>query len=217
MRELAGSFGPVFWYASRALGLVAYVALTLELLLGLSASTGVLARRIGRGRLIELHRWLSALMLGAVGAHALVLLGDQTVRLSIVELLVPFTTSYRPFAVGLGVLGAYVMLVVHASFALRRWIGPRVWRRVHYLTFPLFAAATLHGLLAGSDARTWALRSVYVIATALVGAMTLHRILLVVLAPPARLASPGSARTGRPTSPPTPRSSPRDGGTSAST
>jgi len=27
-----------------------------------------------------------------------------------------------------------------------------VWRRTHYLSFPLFAVATVHGLTAGTDA-----------------------------------------------------------------
>lgn len=184
MRDLVASLGPVPWYVSRGLGVVAYVALTIEVLLGLSASTGVLARAIGRARLVELHRWLSALMLGAVAAHALVLLADGAVAFSIADLVVPFASSYRPLAVGLGVLAAYAVLVVHASFALRKWIGPRAWRKVHYLTFAVFVAATLHGLLAGSDARSLPARILYAAAATLVGAMTLQRIFLRLL--PAR-------------------------------
>ena len=47
------------------------------------------------------------------------------------------------------------MLVIYASFSLRRRIGVRNWRRLHYLTFGVFGAATVHGLAAGTD--RWAL------------------------------------------------------------
>ena len=114
--------------------------------------------------------------LGTMGAHALVLLGDQTVRLSVVQLLVPFTTEYRPFTVGLGVLGAYIALVVHLSFWLRKTLGPRAWRKLHYLTFALFTLATLHGMLAGSDAAAPIMTALYIGSTALVVALTFLRI-----------------------------------------
>lgn len=167
---------PVFWYASRALGVSAYVALTLEVLLGLSASTGVLDARLGRAAVIELHRWLSALVLASVGAHALVLLGDRAVDLGVLDLLVPFVGPYRPLATGLGVLGAWLLLLVHASFALRRRLGPRFWRALHAVTFPLFALATFHGLLAGSDRGWLGLRLLYLSAVGVVSALIFVRL-----------------------------------------
>ena len=45
-----------------------------------------------------------------------------------------------------------------SSFALRRRIGARAWRRLHWLTYGVFALATVHCLAAGTDsARPWAL------------------------------------------------------------
>ena len=43
------------------------------------------------------------------------------------------------------------MAVIYVSFSLRRRIGVRNWRRLHYLTFAVFGAATVHGLAAGTD------------------------------------------------------------------
>ena len=43
------------------------------------------------------------------------------------------------------------MVVIYVSFSLRRRIGVRNWRRLHYLTFAVFGAATVHGLAAGTD------------------------------------------------------------------
>jgi predicted ferric reductase len=189
----------MFWYLSRALGVVAYVALTLEVVLGLSASTGQLDRALGRARVIELHSWLSAVALGTLGGHAVVLLGDQTVKLSVLQVLVPFTTEYRPFAVGLGVVSAYLALVVHGSFWLRKRIGPRTWRKTHYVTFAVFTLATFHGLLAGSDAEAPAMRALFAGATGLVASLTFLRIVLYV----ARARFRGTERPSPPASAPT--------------
>ena len=48
--------------------------------------------------------------------------------------------------------------MIYVSFSLRRRIGTRVWRRLHWLTYLVFVLATMHGLAAGSDSdRPWAL------------------------------------------------------------
>jgi sulfoxide reductase heme-binding subunit YedZ len=74
------------------------------------------------------------------------------------------------------------MLLVYVSFPLRKRIGARAWRRLHWLTYAVFALATVHGLAAGSDTReTWAL-ALYGAATGAVLGATAWRILV----PPTR-------------------------------
>lgn len=171
-----GVLGPFLWLASRALGVAAYVALTLEVLLGLSASTALLDRSIPRSRLIELHRWLSAIGLSTLGLHALLLLGDPKAGLSLAEVLMPFRSSYRPFAVGLGILAGYLALVVHVSGWLRKHLGARRWRQLHALTFVLFVFATFHGILAGTDSAAFVMQGLYVGATSLVSCLVFLRL-----------------------------------------
>jgi methionine sulfoxide reductase heme-binding subunit len=43
------------------------------------------------------------------------------------------------------------MVLVYVSSALRRRIGVRAWRRLHWLTYAVFALATLHGLAELAD------------------------------------------------------------------
>ena len=70
----------------------------------------------------------------------------------------PGLVPYRPLWSAFGVLAAELMLLVYASSALRRRIGIRAWRRLHWLTYAVFALATVHGLAAGTDGgRPWAL------------------------------------------------------------
>ena len=87
---------------------------------GLLVATGVADRMIRRGASIQVHRWLPSVALALVAAHVLVLTVDRFMRFDLLDLLVPFLSSYRRDAIGLGVLAAYGALAVHASFGLRR-------------------------------------------------------------------------------------------------
>jgi methionine sulfoxide reductase heme-binding subunit len=168
--------GPSLWITSRAAGVTAFLALTLDVVFGLFVSTRAVDRLIPRARSVDIHRWLSAVALTMSAVHALALLGDRFVRFDVLDLLVPFLSSYRSVAVALGVLAAYGALLVHVSFSLRRRIGPKTWRKVHYLSFFVFAAALLHGLFAGSDARTPEMQALYVSSATLVGVLGLYRV-----------------------------------------
>lgn len=179
---LPRSDGPWLWVASRAAAIAAFVALTLEVAFGLAISTGAGDAWIGRGRAVDLHGWLSTVALVLIAGHALALLGDGAVRFDALDAVVPFASRYRPLAVGAGVLAAWLAIAVHASFGVRKRIGPRWWRRLHHATFGLFVLAVAHGLAAGSDGdRPW-MRGLYLGAVALVGGLTVARLAPVVMA-----------------------------------
>ena len=162
---------PTFWILARATGLTAYALLTLSMLAGLVLKSRPFGRALKAASVMDTHRFLSLLALGAVGLHALTLVLDSTVHIGLGALLVPGLSPYRPVAVGLGVAAAELMALVIASFSLRGRIGQRNWRRLHWATFGLFALATAHGLAAGTDSsRPWAfglyLGAVFAVATA---------------------------------------------------
>lgn len=169
---------PTFWLLARASGLTAYLLLSLSVLAGLAVKTRPFGKAVRPAAQTDTHRTLALLGLGMVALHGAALTLDQTVRIPAWALLVPFATGYRPVAVGVGVLAAELTLLVYASFSLRRRIGARAWRRLHYATYAVFAAATAHGLAAGSDsAQPWAF-ALYLGATAAVVAATAWRILV---------------------------------------
>lgn len=145
----ASGAGP--WLVSRAMGITAYVALSLEIALGLLVSTGAADRVLARAHTLAVHQWLSSVSLVLVGAHAITLLGDGFAALDVIDLAVPFVAEVRRLATALGVLAAYAMLGVHLSYAARGKIGARTWRRLHYGSFALYGLATAHGISAGSD------------------------------------------------------------------
>jgi predicted ferric reductase len=172
--KLAGSS---LWITSRAAGVTAFLALTLDVVFGLFVSTGAADRLIPRSRSVDVHRWLSTVAFTMTGVHALALLGDRFVRFDVLDVLVPFLSSYRAFAVALGVVAAYGAVLVHASFSWRRRIGAKTWRKLHYLSFVVFAAALLHGLFAGSDTSAPEMRALYISSATVVGALGLYRVL----------------------------------------
>ena len=107
--------------------------------------------------------------------HATALLLDRTVRMPVAGLFVPGSSPYRPVAVAFGVVAAELMALVVVSFSVRRLTGQKAWRLLHWSTYAIFALATAHGLLAGSDsAQPWA-RSLYLGAFAAVAFATAWR------------------------------------------
>ncbi len=139
------------WLVSRAIGLLAYVALSLDVIAGLLVSTRRGDRFVPRGQLVDLHTWLSPIALALVLAHGAVLVLDRYVRFDAVDVLVPFASSRWPVAVGVGVLAGYAMLIVHLSLGWRKRIGMTMWRRIHYLSFVAWVLATVHAIAVGTD------------------------------------------------------------------
>jgi methionine sulfoxide reductase heme-binding subunit len=166
---------PTFWLLARATGLAAYVLLTVSVLAGLVLKSRPFGTRIKPASATQLHRTLAMLSLGALALHGLTLVLDETVEIGIGALLVPGLAPYRPLWTGVGVLAGELMVLVYFSFALRKRIGMKNWRRLHWTTYGAFAGATAHGVMAGSDSsQPWAI-GLYLGAIGSVAAATAWR------------------------------------------
>jgi sulfoxide reductase heme-binding subunit YedZ len=185
---------PTFWLLARAGGLSAYILVTVAIVLGLCVKTRVLSR-VKPAVLVDLHRLLSLLGLSAVGLHITGLLLDANKPEPLVSYVVPGLMAYRPVWTGIGVATAELMIVIHLSFRYRSRIGARNWRRLHWATYLIFAAATTHGLLSGSDSGVPWGQAVYASALAVVIGLTTWRALTPSPAARARTA----ARAAQPT------------------
>ncbi len=171
------------WYISRGAGITAYLLLSATTLLGLAISTRLTDRWLSRAAVYALHEHLSWLALGFVGLHAGVLLVDTYQPFRLIDVLVPFASGYRPAAVALGIVGAYLMVLLVASFYLRARLGYRAWRVFHYSSFGLYVIATLHGVLAGDTGSTPWMAWLYLVSGTCVLLLTNYRILLPPRAP----------------------------------
>lgn len=147
---------PTFWLLARSSGFTAYVLLSTSALAGLVLKSRPFGRAVKASNVLDLHRFLALLGLGAVALHGATLVLDRTLRMPLTGLFLPGASPYRPVAVAVGVLSAELMMLLVVSFPLRRRIGQRTWRRLHWATYLVFALATAHGLFAGSDsAQPW--------------------------------------------------------------
>jgi sulfoxide reductase heme-binding subunit YedZ len=142
---------PATWYFARSAGIVAYLLLSSSVLLGVLLA-GKARTSWPRFAVEEIHRFLAILTGVFIVLHGGSLLLDSVVPIGLGQELVPFTSPYRPFAVGLGVTAMELIAAVGISNALRSRLPYGAWRKLHYLTLPAWLLASLHGMLSGTDA-----------------------------------------------------------------
>jgi len=142
---------PGVWYFARSAGIVAYLLLSSSVLLGVLMA-GKSSFTWPKFAVEEVHRFLAILTGVFIVLHGGSLLLDRVVPISLGQELVPFTSPYRPLAVGLGICAMELLAAVGITNALRTRLPYTTWRKLHYLTLPAWLLASLHGVLAGTDA-----------------------------------------------------------------
>jgi len=157
----AGSSIQLWWYVTRAAGIVAYLLLWFSMILGLAVTSKYLDGLLDRMFTYDFHQFISLLSLVFVGLHILVLSLDRYLPYSALQILVPFLSPYRPAWVGIGVLSFYAILLVTITFYLRKRIGMQAFRAIHVLSLLGYLGATLHGIYAGTDSVLPAMKLVY--------------------------------------------------------
>ncbi len=149
------------WYFSRSSGMVAYLLLAGSTIWGLLLSTKLIKDHVPAALSLGMHNVLSWLAIFLTSLHALVLLVDGYYTYTATNLLVPFTGPYKPGWVGLGIISFYLMVLTSLSFYMRKRIGQKMWRRLHYLTFATYLLATIHGVQAGTDSGNLGMQLIY--------------------------------------------------------
>ncbi len=140
------------WYIARSSGIVAWLLLSASVIWGLVISSRVLNKATTPGWLLDLHRFLGAVSLVLTAIHIAALVGDNYVHFGLVEILVPWASEWKSTAVAAGVVALYLLVAIEITSLLRARISRKLWRSVHYLSFPLYLLTTVHGLWAGTDA-----------------------------------------------------------------
>lgn len=131
---------------------------------------------IGRQALVfEIHRTTGTFGLSLALVHGFALVLDRYLTFDVWDIVVPFTSDYRPWQVALGVAALWMVLVIMLSTWFAGWIATRTWRRVHLLAYPAFGLAVAHGVFTGSDTVHWPTHVVYSLSVgAVLGAVFLR-------------------------------------------
>jgi methionine sulfoxide reductase heme-binding subunit len=172
----ASTVGPsAYWYLTRASGTVALVLLTASVLFGMVNVTRVSARRWPRFVIDGIHRRVSLLAVAFLVIHILTSVLDSFAPIGLLDAVIPFHGSYRPFWLGLGAVAFDLLLAVLITSLLRARVGYGTWRAIHWLAYACWPVAVLHGLGTGSDAKQWWLMLVVVgCVTAVLVALLVH-------------------------------------------
>ncbi len=164
------------WLFERLFAWLAYLAMAGSVIYGLLLSTRLLDVIAHRPVSFALHQDLAAIGVGLAGIHGVLLGLDHSVPFSLAQILVPGLAPHAPLAVAFGQVALYLAIIVVGSFYVRRHIGQRAWRTLHYLTFLAFLGATAHGIGAGTDSgASWA-QWIYLGSATIVWFLLIYRI-----------------------------------------
>ena len=178
----------LFWITSRAAGFAALVLASLAVSLGLLMSTKLL-----KGRTADLrtaHDTLALATIVAIVVHGVSLLGDSFLHPSILDISLPFVSSYKTIWTTLGIVGGWGLILLGLSYYARRWVGAVRWRKLHRFTALAWLLGLVHALGEGTDAgQVWFLAMVALVAVPALALLA------------TRLARSGGGATARPPAP----------------
>ncbi len=163
----------VFWFASRAFGIIAMILLGISVAVGLAMS-GRLTRRPGLpAKLKRFHESATLVTLGLIAAHAGLLLFDPYLRPGLAGITLPFALGYRPVFTGIGIIAGWLAAILGLSFYARKRIGVKTWRFMHRFTIVVYLLALGHFVGSGTDARSpWMIAMLTALTTPIVFAFT---------------------------------------------
>lgn len=141
----------VLWYLTRGTGVVTLVLLTLTVALGVANRQRLQTSRIPRFVIDAVHRNASLLAVMFLFVHIATTLLDNYVNVNLINVILPFTSSYKPLWLGLGAIAFDLLIAVALTSMLRRRIGYRAWRTTHWLAYLSWPVALVHGIGIGSD------------------------------------------------------------------
>jgi len=153
----------ILWYATRGAGIVTLILLSTVVVLGIIASMRTQTPGWPRFLTTGFHRNLALMTLVFLALHIVTAVVDPFTALGWNAALIPFSSSYRRFWLGLGVVTVYLLLAVAVTSLLRPVFGYQAWRAVHWLAYAMWPVAIIHGIGTGTDLRflwMWAIEAV---------------------------------------------------------
>lgn len=167
----------VWWLASRSMGAVAIVLVSLSVAFGLGLAGRLVRAPGGPARMKTLHEALAVSGLLAIVLHGLLLLPDPYLRPGLSGIALPFAMASQPVWTALGIVGGWLAAIVTLSFYVRRLIGVAVWRWLHRWTLAVYVLGLAHTLGSGTDAGATWLLAMLALSTAPVVFAGVHRLL----------------------------------------
>lgn len=184
------------WYSSRATGVVALTLLTAVVVLGIAVNRRGRLPGLPRFGVTSLHRSLALLAVSFIAVHVLTAIADPYVTIGLAAVILPFSSPYETFWLGLGTTAFDLILALVLTSLVRARIGRRAWRAVHWLAYACWPVAVVHGLGASPDLRSGWLLTLTIGLIGIVAVALAWRVIWAVTAtPPAERATLELTRT----------------------
>lgn len=142
----------LLWYTTRGAGAVSLVLLSAVVVLGILSVLRIQTAGWPRFLTVGLHRNLALMTLVFLALHIVTAVVDPFTHLGWLAAVVPFSSYYRTFWLGLGTIAFELLLAIVVTSLVRGLIGQVAWRLVHWLTYASWPVAVVHGVGTGTDA-----------------------------------------------------------------
>jgi sulfoxide reductase heme-binding subunit YedZ len=143
----------ILWYTTRGAGAVSLVLFSAVVVLGVLSTLRFETTSWPRFLTTGLHRNLSLMALVFLALHIVTAVVDPFTHLGWVAAIVPFSSYYRTFWLGLGVIAVELMIAITVTSLVRGAIGHAAWRAIHLLAYASWPIAVVHSFGTGTD--TW--------------------------------------------------------------
>jgi predicted ferric reductase len=143
----------ILWYTTRGAGAVSLVLLSAVVVLGVLSTLRFESASWPRFLTTGLHRNVSLTAVVFLALHIVTAVVDPFTHLGWLAAVVPFSSYYRTFWLGLGVVAFELLLAISVTSLIRGFIGHAAWRAVHWLAYASWPVAVIHSLGTGTD--TW--------------------------------------------------------------
>ena len=204
----------LWWYVTRASAVVAWVLLTVSVVLGILLSTRVMRKIDNPAWLQDLHRFVSGLAVVMVVLHMASLMLDSFAHLSVAEILVPGATQgsdvvsmqQKTIPIALGILAFYLLIAVQGTSWFMNRLPRKLWKGIHYASYGALILVMFHAGFTGTDVSELWYKSLSIVLIAAAAGAVIVRATVGARTRPARGATPRAdeARVA-PVAPPVPK------------
>jgi DMSO/TMAO reductase YedYZ heme-binding membrane subunit len=141
----------ILWYTTRGAGAVSLVLFSAVVVLGVLSSLRFEVPSWPRFLTTGLHRNLALTAVVFLALHIVTAVVDPFTHLGWLAAVIPFSSYYRTFWLGLGVIAFELLIAITVTSLMRGLIGRSAWRAIHWLSYASWPIAVVHGFGTGTD------------------------------------------------------------------
>jgi methionine sulfoxide reductase heme-binding subunit len=144
---------PTAGTTSAATGVISMTLLTGVVVLGILVNRKGRLPGLPRFSGLHLHRYVALLAVAFLALHILTAIAVPFAGIGLAAAVIPFASARDSLWIGLGAVSFDLLVALVVTSLLRRHIGWRVWRAVHWLAYLCWPVALAHGVGIGPGMR----------------------------------------------------------------